>query len=54
VASCEVEAGQALVHLDTGAEPLVARVTEAAAEALALARGARVYAVIKAQSLWPL
>ncbi len=54
VASCEVEAGQALVHLDTGAEPLVARVTGAAAEALALERGAKVYAVIKAQSLRPL
>jgi len=54
VASCEREAGQALVHLDTGAEPLVARVTAAAAEALSLARGAKIYAVIKAQSLRPL
>jgi len=54
VASCEVTAGQALVHLDTGAEPLVASVTGAAVEALALERGAKVYAVIKAQSLRPL
>lgn len=54
VASCEVGGGQALVHLDTGAEQLVARVTAAAAEALALERGAKVYAVIKAQSLRPL
>ncbi|HME70313.1 MAG TPA: molybdenum ABC transporter ATP-binding protein [Myxococcota bacterium] len=54
VTSCEVRAGQALVHLDTGAEPLVARVTGAAAEALALERGAKLYAVIKAQSLRPL
>jgi molybdate transport system ATP-binding protein len=54
VLSCEVQAGQALVHLDTGAEPLVARVTAAAAKALSLERGAKVYAVIKAQSLRPL
>jgi molybdate transport system ATP-binding protein len=54
VASCERTAGQALVHLDTGAEPLVARVTAAAAEALSLVRGAKLYAVIKAQSLRPL
>jgi molybdate transport system ATP-binding protein len=54
VASCEVRGGQALVHLDTGAEQLVARVTAAAAEALALERGAKLFAVIKAQSLRPL
>ncbi|HBZ72275.1 MAG TPA: molybdenum ABC transporter ATP-binding protein [Deltaproteobacteria bacterium] len=54
VVSCEVRGNEALVRLDTGAEPLVARVTAAAAEALALQGGARVYAVIKAQSLRPL
>ena len=42
------------MHLDTGAEPLVASVTGAAAEALSLTRGTKVYAVIKAQSLRPL
>jgi len=54
VASCEVAGEEALVHLETGAEPLVARVTRAAAEALSLERGAKVYAVIKAQSFRPL
>jgi len=54
VASCDVAGEEALVHLETGAEPLVARVTRAAAEALSLERGAKVYAVIKAQSFRPL
>jgi len=54
VASCEVGGGQALLHLDTGAEPLVARVTASAADTLGLERGAKVYAVVKAQSLKPL
>jgi len=50
VAACEPHGGNTLVHLDAGVR-LVARITSAAAERLALSPGAPVYAVIKAQAL---
>jgi molybdate transport system ATP-binding protein len=50
VTRCEPTADGVLVHLEAG-DVLVAKVTAAAAQALALAPGVRVYAVIKAQAL---
>ncbi|HEY5657525.1 MAG TPA: molybdenum ABC transporter ATP-binding protein [Myxococcota bacterium] len=50
VVRCESEEDGVLVHLDAG-ERLVAKITAAAAEALALAPGAAVHLVIKAQAL---
>jgi molybdopterin-binding protein len=50
VARCEAGPGGVLIHLDAG-DALVAKITADAAEALALARDARVHLVIKAHAL---
>ena len=50
VTACERAGGNMLVHLDAG-EPLVAKLTPAACEALALSPGTAVHLVIKAQAL---
>ena len=50
VTACENTRGDRLVHLDAG-EALVAKLTPAACDALAIAPGARVHLVIKAQAL---
>jgi molybdate transport system ATP-binding protein len=54
IARCERSGGDALVTLDAGpagGERLVARVTPAAVETLALAPGARVHVILKAQAI---
>ena len=50
VTAVEFEAGGVHVHLDAG-ERLVAKVTRAAVEALALHPGSQIYVVIKATAL---
>jgi len=50
VTACQLDGPDARVHLDAG-EPIVAKVTAAAAAALELEPGVEVYAVIKAQAL---
>jgi molybdate transport system ATP-binding protein len=53
VTECEPAGGDAFVHLAVGpgAERLVAKLTAAAAEKLALGPGVRVYALVKSQAL---
>jgi molybdate transport system ATP-binding protein len=50
VVACETHDGDALVHLDVG-DPLIAKITTAAADKLSLRPGARVFALIKAQAI---
>lgn len=50
VERCEIEGGDALVHVDAG-DRLVAKVTPGAVDQLELLPGDRIYAVIKAQAL---
>ena len=50
ILSLEAAGDSCLVHLEVG-ETLVAKITRPAAEALALAPGARVYLVVKSQAI---